>query len=181
MEMAASPVRSTRALPGPAVLGFVACGAVVRADAFLAAGGFHSRFGVGGEEELLSLDLAAQGWDLAYVDDVVACHYPSPSRDPERRRRLQARNALWCCWLRRSRRTAAWHTVRAAGRAFRDPASRGGLIDAVMGMPWVIRERARLPRDVERNVRLLEQESPPESRSTPSPEASTVDALGRPK
>ena len=35
-------------LPGPRVLGFVACGAVVRRSPFLAAGGFSSKLGIGG-------------------------------------------------------------------------------------------------------------------------------------
>jgi N-acetylglucosaminyl-diphospho-decaprenol L-rhamnosyltransferase len=37
------------------VLGFVACGAVVRRSAFLEADGFHPRFEVGGEESILVL------------------------------------------------------------------------------------------------------------------------------
>src|SRR5215207_3243678 len=53
---------------GPRVLGFLACGAVVRRSAYLAVGGFHPRFGIGGEEDLLAIDLAAAGWALAYVE-----------------------------------------------------------------------------------------------------------------
>jgi GT2 family glycosyltransferase len=79
-EMADSPLQPADDLPGPPLLGFIACGAVVRRDAFLEVGGFDARLGVGGEEELLALDLAARGWGLAYVDEVVAHHYPSPSR-----------------------------------------------------------------------------------------------------
>lgn len=56
LAMADSPLRAEPGLPGPPVLGFVACGAVVRRSAFLAAGGFEPRFGVGGEETLLSID-----------------------------------------------------------------------------------------------------------------------------
>src|SRR4051794_13332451 len=65
--MAASPLPGA-GLPGPAVLGFVACGAVVRREAFLGVGGFEARFGIGGEEELLALDLAAAGWGLTYAE-----------------------------------------------------------------------------------------------------------------
>ena len=61
-EMAHSPLPSAPDLPGPAVLGFIACGAVVRRAAFLEVGGFDVRLGVGGEEELLAVDLAARGW-----------------------------------------------------------------------------------------------------------------------
>lgn len=36
-----------------------------------------------GEETLLAYDLAAAGWQLCYVADVVAHHHPSPIRaDP---------------------------------------------------------------------------------------------------
>ena len=41
--MAASPLPPEPGLPGPRVLGFVACGAVVRREAYLAVGGFEPR------------------------------------------------------------------------------------------------------------------------------------------
>src|SRR4051794_4844290 len=80
-EMAASPLPRRPDVPGPAVLGFVACGTVVRRDAYLAAGGFDDVVEFAGEEDRLALDLAMLGWDLAYVADVVAHHHPSPSRE----------------------------------------------------------------------------------------------------
>jgi GT2 family glycosyltransferase len=147
--MAAAPLGRAGDLPGPSVLGFVACGAVVRRDAFLACGGFHPRLGVGGEEELLALDLMAAGWGLAYVPSVVAVHRPSPARDPGRRRRTQARNALWVAWLRRHPRGAARRTFDEARAALADPATRAGVGDAVRGLPWVLRERRPLPAHVE--------------------------------
>src|SRR5690606_10209266 len=55
--MASSPVTTPAALPGPAVLGFLAGGSIVRRSAFLQVGGFERRFFVGGEEELFALDL----------------------------------------------------------------------------------------------------------------------------
>ncbi|MDP8977048.1 MAG: glycosyltransferase, partial [Actinomycetota bacterium] len=94
-QMARSPLPDRRDLPGPPVLGFLACGAVARRAAFLTAGGFDGHFGVGGEEELLALDLVTSGWDLAYVDAVVAHHHPSPSRDPAGRARGAVRNRVW--------------------------------------------------------------------------------------
>jgi GT2 family glycosyltransferase len=56
-----SPLPSDMQLPGPPVLGFLACGAVARRSAVLACGGFHARFGFGGEEHLLAVDMAAAG------------------------------------------------------------------------------------------------------------------------
>jgi N-acetylglucosaminyl-diphospho-decaprenol L-rhamnosyltransferase len=116
-EMARSPLPSAADLPGPSVLGFIACGAIVRRAAFLEVGGFDIRLGVGGEEELLSVDLAARGWGLAYVEEVVAHHHPSPSRDPSARRRVQVRNALWSAWLRRPLGGAARQTAHLVGHA----------------------------------------------------------------
>src|SRR5206468_1912268 len=63
--MARSPLPPRADSPGPSILGFLACGAVVRRSAFLAVGGFAGRFGVGGGEELLGIDLALAG--IAWV------------------------------------------------------------------------------------------------------------------
>ncbi|HVM02860.1 MAG TPA: glycosyltransferase [Acidimicrobiales bacterium] len=154
--MEASPLRAAGA-PGPAVLGFVACGAVVRRGAFLAVGGFRLGYGVGGEEELLALDLAAAGWALAYCADVVAHHHPSSLRPPAaERRRRQARNALRTAWLRRRPAGALRRTAAVAATAVADPAVRGALADAVGDLGWVARERRPVARPLERDVALLD-------------------------
>jgi GT2 family glycosyltransferase len=154
-EMANSPLPPAADLPGPPVLGFIACGAVVRRDAFLEVGGFDVRLGVGGEEELLSVDLAARGWGLAYVDEVVAHHHPSPSRDPSGRRRIQVRNALWSAWLRRPLGGAARRTARLAALALHQPGTSSGLLLAMLGLPWVLRERRPVSRELEDALRTL--------------------------
>lgn len=138
--MAASPLPRPDGAPGPAVLGFLACGAVVRRGAFLAVGGFEPRLGVGGEEALLAIDLMAAGWWLSYADDVVAHHHPSSARDPAARGRRQLRNALWSAWLRRP--------------------GLGGALDAARGAPWVLSRRRVAGGAVERGLRLLERERP---------------------
>jgi GT2 family glycosyltransferase len=153
--MARSPLPSATDLPGPAVLGFIACGAVVRRGAFLEVGGFDVRLGVGGEEELLAMDLAARGWGLAYVDEVVAHHHPSPSRDPNGRRRIQVRNALWSAWLRRSFGGAARQSVHLAALALHQPGARSGLLLALLGLPWVLRERRPVHPELEAALRSL--------------------------
>jgi GT2 family glycosyltransferase len=163
--MAATPLAPPAGLPGRPVLGFVACGAVVRRSAFLAVGGFDGRYGIGGEEELLALDLAAAGWALAYVPEVVAHHHPFPARDRAGRRRRQLRNRLWSAWLRRPPAGAGPLTVRALREAVSDPAARGGALDALRGLPWVLRERRPVPAHVERAARLLER--PPARRARP--------------
>ena len=153
--MATSPLPPAPDLPGPPVLGFVACGAVVRRTAYLAAGGFDRRFGVGGEEAVLACDLDTLGWGLAYVDRVVAHHEPSPVRDLAARRRREVRNALWAAWLRRRWPAVARETRRTLAR-IGEPAVRGGLLDAVRGLAWVVRERRPVRTDLERRLRLLD-------------------------
>jgi GT2 family glycosyltransferase len=152
--MAASPLASARRLPGPPVLGFIACGAVVRRQAFLAAGGFHDRLGVGGEETLLAVDLRRTGWELAYAASVVARHFPA-EQPRTGRRRTQARNALWTAWLRRPPTGVVRATVRLARRALRDTDTRDGLLAGLAGLPWVLRERDAVPRELELALRAV--------------------------
>jgi GT2 family glycosyltransferase len=154
-EMAHSPLPPTPDLPGPPVLGFIACGAVVRRAAFLEVGGFDVRLGVGGEEELLSVDLATRGWGLAYVEEVVAYHHPSPSRDPSGRRRVQVRNALWSAWLRRPLGSAARQTAHLTALAIHQPGTCSGLLLALQGLPWVLRERRPIPHELDTALRTL--------------------------
>lgn len=153
--MRASPLVGRRPLPGPPVLGFVACGAIVRASAFLEVGGFDARYGVGGEEHLLALDLAAAGWDLAYVDDVVAYHHPAGGGRPGRGWRA-LRNDLWSAWLRRPARSAL---ARSAALLREAPAPDGAraAAAAARGLPWVLRERRPVPPDVQAALAALDR------------------------
>lgn len=148
--MASSPLRSDIPLPGPPVLGFIACGAVVRRSAFLAVGGFDQQLGFTGEERLLAVDLAAAGWPAAYVASVVAEHFPSRQRDGRARRQQAVRNELWYAWLRLSRRQAALHTWAVVARALGDQDGRRGVASALAGAPSIRRRRRPLPAAVER-------------------------------
>lgn len=155
-EMRDSPLPAQADLPGPPVLGFLACGAILRRSALLAIGGFAPRLDFGGEEELVALDLMTAGWTLAYVDDVVAHHHPPPSsRHRPARDRTQLRNALWTAWLRRRAPGAARTTARLCARALRTGQG-GALLDAVRGLPWVLPRRRPVPRHVERAARILD-------------------------
>jgi len=151
--MAHSPLGTAPDLPGPSVLGFLACGAVVRRDAFLEAGGFDDVVFFMGEEERLALDLAARGWGLAYVDHVVAHHHPSPVRDPEARQALAERNRLLTMVMRRP-----WSVVvDEAVAALRSGASgRRAVTHCVPRLPRALAARRRLPDEVERARRLLD-------------------------
>ena len=156
VAMAASPLATDPQLPGPRVMGFVACGAVVRRRAYLATGGFHPRYGVGGEEALLAADMAGAGWELVYADDVVAHHHPSPSRDRASRRTHAVRNDLWSAWLRSSWPAALRRSARLVGGARSDAAARRGVVAAAAGLPWVLGERETVPAGVQRDLTLLE-------------------------
>jgi len=157
-EMGRSPLKAERPLPGPAVLGFVACGAVVRREAYLEVGGFAPLLHFPCEERLLALDLAAAGWDLAYAHDVVAHHQPAPTpkNGGDRRRALIQRNDLLITWMRRPWRLAARATLATARRARRDLAARAALLGTLRRLPAALAERHRLPREIEARMRRLE-------------------------
>lgn len=155
-QLLRSPLPPEPGLPGYPLLGFLAGASVVRRAAFLEAGGFDARFCIGGEEELLALDLAARGWFLQYVPELVVHHHPSPRRDVPSRRSQLLRNALWSAWLRRPLRSALRETWRLIRQARRDGILLPGLVDALAGLPWVLRERRVIPVHVEERLRLLD-------------------------
>jgi GT2 family glycosyltransferase len=151
-----SPLPARPGFPGTRVLGFLAGASVVRRTAFLDAGGFNRRFGVGGEEALLAYDLASAGRTIAYVDDIVVHHQPSKVRDPRRRQTIETRNALWTAWLRRPFRDA-WRVTRpVVRRSLRATDQRRGLIEALRGLPWVCREREVSAPSVVEDLRRLD-------------------------
>jgi GT2 family glycosyltransferase len=153
LRMQHSPLPDHPILPARQVLGFLACGAVVRRSAFLGAGGFDQRLELGGEEALLSIDLAAAGWRLLYCPDVVAHHQPQP-RNREHRSRQTARNALWTAWLRRPLPRAVALTARLV--AHEGAAGPAALGEALWGLPWIVRERHVVPAPLERALRTIE-------------------------
>ncbi|RCV52528.1 glycosyltransferase family 2 protein [Marinitenerispora sediminis] len=154
-ELRDSPVPAPPGLPGPALLGILAGASVLRVAAFREVGGFSRRLWLGGEEELLSLDLAARGWWLCWIEEMRVHHAPSPSRDGRRRRRLGIRNTLWTAWLRRPVPGAARHTADVLRGAPRDLVTAAAVAEAVAGLPWVLRERRPVPESVEHGLRLL--------------------------
>ncbi|MEJ5944593.1 glycosyltransferase [Pseudokineococcus basanitobsidens] len=148
--MARSALGTDDDLPGPSLLGFVACAAAVRRDAFLAAGGFDDVVVFPGEEERLAWDLAAAGRGLAYVDDLVVHHHPSPHRDaPSVRAAGIARSALLTAVMRRPWRVVARTALRTART---HPAA---LRAAVTSLPAALRARRPNPPAVEAGLRAL--------------------------
>ncbi len=156
VEMAESPLGTDPDLPGPSLLGFVACGALVRTEAFEAVGGFDGVVRFPGEEERVALDLASAGWGMAYVDSVTVHHHPSVHRhSPDRRRAAIWRSRLLTGLMR--------HPWPEAGRlvvgALRDGRpGREGFLRAVPDVPAALRARRSLPPAVLADLQLLRGE-----------------------
>ncbi|HEX2174960.1 MAG TPA: glycosyltransferase [Nocardioidaceae bacterium] len=151
--MARSPLPARPGTPGTPVLGFMACGAVVRREAFLGAGGFDEVTFFLGEEDRLAWDMAANGWDLVYLPEVVAHHHPLPAASRTGRQRLITRNTLLTATMRRPWSVVLGETVRAccSGRE-----GIGGVVDAIPRLRGALALRARLPAAVEAQVRTLQ-------------------------
>lgn len=156
--LAHSPLTDDGSLPGPRILGFLACAAVVRREAFEEVGGFDPLLFFAGEEALLAQDLAAADWGLCHLEYVRVHHHPSSTRPPGRwRRTLEERNALLTAWLRRRPGLALTRTARLARRSLRDPISRGALTGALRVLPAAMARRRPVPAHVERDLTLLEE------------------------
>ncbi|WP_262281761.1 glycosyltransferase family 2 protein [Micromonospora sp. MA102] len=171
--MARAPLGTEPDAPGPTVLGFLACAVVLRRDAYRQVGGFAERLGTYGEEALLAMDLAAAGWNLAYVPELVAHHLPEPDgRDPRARRRVEARNRVLTAALRRPSPVLR----EVVADAWRDPAGRAGLRDAARQAGWVLRHRRRLPAGLEAALVTLSRAdvAPPLSAGLPRPAGSVA-------
>lgn len=156
--LAASPLGRDPDLPGPSVLGFLACAAVLRREAFLAVGGFHPVLHFGAEETLLALDLEADGWGVAYCPEVVARHLPDAADGAPRAGRSVRvrRNELLTAWLRRPLRLAAARTVQLAVAGCSDAEARRALAEAVRRLPAALARRRRLPPWVESRIAAVE-------------------------
>lgn len=152
-EMAASPLSGGADAAGVPVLGFVACGAVVRRQAFLDVCGFDSVVFFPGEEERVALDLAAAGWELAYVPEIVAHHHPSTLRSSNSARQtLILRNAILTAVMRRPWRVVGSRCVRSLGQR------RAGVAAVAAVAPRLLpalAARHRLPEQVEARLALL--------------------------
>jgi GT2 family glycosyltransferase len=155
--MADSPLGRRRGEPGPAILGFVGCGFVARKEALLQIGGFDETLsGVGAEESLIALDLAAAGWRLIYAPDVIVHHHPSPVRDRTNRRRTTVRNELLVTWMRRRPLGALLRTGKILVKSWSDAGARQGVIDAFRSAPRALSRRHSVPQSVERSLRRLD-------------------------
>lgn len=149
--MAAAPLGREPDLPGPSILGFLACAVVVRRTAFLGVGGFDDVVFFGGEEERVALDLATAGWGQAYVPDLVVHHHPSAARDGGRAVH-QVRNRVLVAVQRRPWRVVA----RITAHALRSGAVGRAGVRAALPRLWpALCDRRRLPVAIEAARRRL--------------------------
>ncbi|HEU5486325.1 MAG TPA: glycosyltransferase [Microlunatus sp.] len=154
-EMAGSPLPNPDGLPGTTLLGFMGGAVVVRRRAYLDVGGYDPRFFIGGEEETLSLPLAKAGWRLQYVPEVVLHHAPSVA-NVTRLRPYGMRNALWCAWLHRRLGSAVRWTVFILADRPKNADWLRAVSMALRGLPWVVRERRPMSRELDSQLRLLD-------------------------
>lgn len=144
-------------LPGPRVLGFLACAAVVRTEAFLAAGGFSPILGFAGEEQLLAMDMASNGWPMCYCDTVTVRHLPSAKRDSARRRSGRQLVNSWLVDVMRRPAGTAWRSsAELAAAAIAGAIPVGPLAHGARRLPQAIAARHTVDARLERDIRLLE-------------------------
>ncbi|WP_338890168.1 glycosyltransferase family 2 protein [Rhodococcus sovatensis] len=155
-EFRDSPIARPTWLPGPALLGVMAGLSMFRVAAFRQVGGFCEKMWLGGEEELLALDLASAGWWMVWEESMVIHHEPSVSRQATRRRQLGIRNTLWTLWLRRPVRSAVRRSHAVLASAPRDMKTVSAVVEAARSAPWVLRHRQVVPPHVEEGLVLLE-------------------------
>ena len=138
--LAASPLGHDAALPGPSILGFLACSAIVRKVAFESVGGFSPILHFRGEERLLAWDLAVGGWDLCFCPELVAHHHPSQVRPTSSAQRARSmRNDTLTTWLRRPPRECARATARLIRAAAVDGDHAKAFGEAMRSLPAVLR------------------------------------------
>jgi glycosyltransferase involved in cell wall biosynthesis len=157
MQLANSALGHRRDLPGPSILGFMCCSAMVRRRAFEAAGGFSDILHFRGEEQLLAVDLAALGWDLCYCHDLIAMHQPSLLRaSTTAQQARELRNAVLTTWMRRPMRHCLGATGALLRASVRDREHARGAVEAILRLPAALKERRPLPAQLEQALAVLE-------------------------
>lgn len=156
-EMADSPLKDKDELPGHVLLSFMGGATAIRRKAYLDAGGYERKLFLGGEEELLASEVMRRGGEMRYIEDVVVYHYPS-NQSADKLRPYGIRNALWFAWRRRSIPSALKWTRYIVTSTPKRMNFFKGIAGFVKGLPWVIRTRDPLPKDLERQYRILDKD-----------------------
>jgi GT2 family glycosyltransferase len=158
IDMANSPLPMASEAPGTRVLGFLAGASVVRRAPLLDSMGTVPRqILIGGEEEWIAVDLAARGWHVSYIPEIIASHYPSKSRDSKQRQQLLTRNAIWFALLRRPLKSAIPRSLSIVASACRYGSGLTPCAAAIARMPFMLGQRRVVPREVEIELRMLDE------------------------
>ena len=146
-RMAVSPL-ARAGLPGPSLVGYMAGACVFRTQAFRTVGGYEPRLFIGGEEELVALDVLDRGWAIVYCDALAVAHCPSPARDARLRRRMLARNAALVAWLRLPIHEAVTRTMRSLALSAREGGLAAHAAQLVRDIGWALSRRRPVSRAV---------------------------------
>jgi GT2 family glycosyltransferase len=154
---------------GRIIATYIAGACVFRTAVFRAVGGYERRFGIGGEEALVALDVLNAGHAIAYCDELTVRRDASASAadpaatNPGRRRsdkrlasddarrsedalqrRVLARNAAWVAWMRLPWRDVGRSMCGAlATFAHEHTLWRDGKA-MIGGLPWALANRHRV-------------------------------------
>ncbi len=154
-EMAASPLPDRQGLPGAVLLSFMGGAAIMRTSAYLSVGGYDPRFFIGGEEETLSFKMIKNGCQMRYLPGVIMHHRPSLA-NAEKLQAYGLRNTLWNTWLHRRWRSAVRWTAFILADAPKNKDWVRGLMMTIKGLPWVLRERSVMARDLDADLSVLD-------------------------
>jgi GT2 family glycosyltransferase len=152
--MERSPLEGDAGIPGIPILSFMAGAVVVRKSAWLAVGGYHPRFHISGEEEIVGWRLARAGWEMRYFPSVMSYHFPSLRNAPSLQH-YGVRNTIWTAWLHLRARHALEWTWSVINIAPKNRILFKGLIMSLPGALWIWRERSLLPADLEATIYAL--------------------------
>jgi len=141
--------------PGRQVSAYANCAAAMRRGFYLESPGFPAFFGHMYEEPDFALQCYARGAEVWFEPTLTVRHHQSTaSRQPLRRRQLNARNEMWSVcmrcpwpWLPLVALYRGWRQFRLAcsvglAHALREP---GWWVEALVGMPNCLRNRAAIP------------------------------------
>jgi hypothetical protein len=146
-------------MPGPAILGFLGCGIVVRKKAFMEVHGYSKHIYFSGEEELLGIDLAAAGWGLTYCEDVVGRHCPAPRNNMAQRYQMGVRNKIQVGFMRRPWSKALRILGQHVGQAVQNRNVALGIIQGLARVPISLKNRQEVPWWIEQQIELLEDQN----------------------
>jgi N-acetylglucosaminyl-diphospho-decaprenol L-rhamnosyltransferase len=154
-----SPLTPYVEMPGPAILGFLGCGVMVRKEAFEQVGGYNKHIYFSGEEELLGIDLASAGWGITFCADIVGRHYPAPRTNMPQRYRMGARNRILVAWMRRPLKSALAKTAVEFKKVATNVAEVVGFMQGLSLLPRSLKYRQVIPWWVEEQIEMLEAQN----------------------